>query len=171
MHTIGRIGEIFNISRSTLLYYDAIGLLSPSSRSPAGYRLYSGADKRKLEQVRMFRDLGVPLRSIRSFLDRKGDKLTPVLLKRLLAINSQICALRGQQRSILSMIETEGTLKGSKKTLRAHAPLGREAGITEENYRMVHRTFQKAAPAEHRRFLRHLGFTAAEIRRFVKKNS
>ncbi|MFC1747364.1 MerR family DNA-binding transcriptional regulator [Pseudomonadota bacterium] len=38
MHTIGEVSKRFSISRSTLLYYDAIGLLSPSGRSNANYR-------------------------------------------------------------------------------------------------------------------------------------
>ncbi len=37
MHTIGQIGKRFGLPRSTLLYYDAIGLLSPSRRSDANY--------------------------------------------------------------------------------------------------------------------------------------
>jgi hypothetical protein len=41
MLTIGRLAERFGLSRSTLLYYDSIELLSPSARSDANYRLYS----------------------------------------------------------------------------------------------------------------------------------
>jgi DNA-binding transcriptional MerR regulator len=43
MHTIGQAAKHANLSRSTLLYYDRIGLLRPSGRSRAGYRLYNGA--------------------------------------------------------------------------------------------------------------------------------
>jgi DNA-binding transcriptional MerR regulator len=171
MHTISQLGDLFRLSRSTLLYYDALGLLSPSLRSGVGYRLYSDEDRRRLQQICMFRDLGVPLKGIRTFLERKNDKVTPILLKRLLAINSEIDQLRDQQRSILGMIEAEGILKGSKPFLLRHRAIGREAGVTEKNYRSVHSIFQRAAPKEHRRFLKHLGFSDAEIRQFVKKNS
>ena len=171
MYTISQIGTLFNLSRSTLLYYDSVGLLSPSQRSPAGYRLYAEDKRKKLEQIRLFRDLGVPLKGILSFLERKTDTATPLLLKRLLAINSQIDELRSQQRAILGMLETEGILKGAKPFLRRHAELGKEAGITEENFRSVHRIFERAAPAEHRRLLKHLGFSPSEIRIFVKENT
>ncbi len=40
MITIGRLARRFGLSRSTLLYYDSIGLLSPSTRSAKDYRLY-----------------------------------------------------------------------------------------------------------------------------------
>jgi len=171
MFTISQLGDLFRLSRSTLLYYDALGLLSPSLRSEAGYRLYSKEDGDRLKQICMFRDLGVPLKAIRAFLGRRNDKLTPILLKRLLAINSEIDQLREQQRSILGMVETEGLLKGAKPFLPKHRELGKEAGIAENNFLSVHRIFQRAAPAEHKRFLKHLGFTNDEIRQFVKKSS
>jgi DNA-binding transcriptional MerR regulator len=169
VETISSLGSRFKISRSTLLYYDSIGLLSPSARSHAGYRLYSGKDAERLRSIRLFRDLGVPVKLIKAFIDGSAAKTTPMLLKRLLAINEQIDGLRNQQRRILGMIEAEGILKGAKKSLPSHAELGREAGVTENNARLIHRIFQRAAPAEHRRFLRHLGFTDAEIRVFIKK--
>src|SRR5574344_1987818 len=48
MHTIGQIAKRFALSRSTLLYYDTIGLLSPSGRSQANYRLYTDNDVRRM---------------------------------------------------------------------------------------------------------------------------
>ncbi|HET6451630.1 MAG TPA: MerR family transcriptional regulator [Spirochaetia bacterium] len=171
MYTISQIGNLFRLSRSTLLYYDTIGLLSPSLRSPAGYRLYSEKDREKLNQIRLFRGLGIPVSGVRLFFERKSETLTPFLLKRLLAINSQIDELRDQQRAILGMIETEGLLLGSKPFGQKHRELGKEVGLGEDNYRIVHRIFQRTSPAEHRRFLRHLGFTGPEIRAFVKKNA
>ena len=44
--TVGRLARAFGLSRSTLLYYDSIGLLRPTGRSPANYRLYTRADGR-----------------------------------------------------------------------------------------------------------------------------
>ena len=38
--TVRKLAEQFGISRTTLLYYDRIGLLCPEKRSRAGYRLY-----------------------------------------------------------------------------------------------------------------------------------
>ena len=171
MYTINQIGDLFQISRSTLLYYDSIGLFSPSSRSQAGYRLYSEEDKKRLEQIRLFRGLGVPVKGVQAFFAQKSNTVTPVLLKRLLAINSQIDALRGQQRAILAMIETEGLLRRAKPFMRKHRELGREAGLTEDNYRSAHQIFQRTSPVEHRKFLKHLGFTSSEIRFFLKKNA
>ena len=49
MYTVSKIAQRFGLSRSTLLYYDRIGLLSPSGRSPGDYRLYDQADCDRLE--------------------------------------------------------------------------------------------------------------------------
>ena len=45
--TITRLAKQFKLSRSTLLYYDRIGLLRPSGRSPSNYRLYTGSDRQR----------------------------------------------------------------------------------------------------------------------------
>ena len=49
--TVGRLARRFGLSRSTLLYYDSVGLLRPSDRSPAGYRLYTEKDLSRLEHT------------------------------------------------------------------------------------------------------------------------
>ena len=61
MLTIGRLARRFSLSRSTLLYYDSIGLLRPSGRSPANYRLYTERDRRRLELICRYREAGVPM--------------------------------------------------------------------------------------------------------------
>ncbi len=168
--TISACGRMFNLSRSTLLYYDSIGLLRPSDRTPAGYRLYGEQELKRLAQIRLFRDLGIPLKRIGAYLGKRGEGVAPVLLQRLLAINAEIDGLRGQQKAILDLIEQDGALKGAKPFLGRKKELGRQAGITPANYRGIHRLFEKTSPAEHRRFLRHLGFTTTEIRTFLKEN-
>ena len=64
MYTISQLGAMFGLSRSTLLYYDSLGLLRPSARSEAGYRLYSDDDCTRMRQIVLFRGLGVPLSKI-----------------------------------------------------------------------------------------------------------
>ncbi|HTP59604.1 MAG TPA: MerR family transcriptional regulator [Spirochaetia bacterium] len=170
-YTISRLASLFRLSRSTLLYYDSLGLLCASERSGAGYRLYSESDKERLGQIVLFRGLGVPLLKIRDLLGRSTDPRTPILMQRLLAINSQIDQLRSQQHAILDMVEAEGLLKGAATELSRHSPLGAAMGVTETNYRAVHRVFERVAPREHRRFLRFLGFTETQVRALLQKKS
>src|ERR687893_517728 len=52
----------------TLHHYDRIGLLSPSGRSAAGYRLYAPADLDRLHQVLLYRELGFSLEDVAALL-------------------------------------------------------------------------------------------------------
>ena len=50
-HTVGEVARLSHISVRTLHHYDAIGLVVPSGRSAAGYRLYCAEDLERLRQV------------------------------------------------------------------------------------------------------------------------
>ena len=75
-HTVGDVAALANVSVRTLHHYDRIGLLSPSTRSDAGYRLYAHADLERLQRILAYRELGFDLGAIRELLDGDGDDLT-----------------------------------------------------------------------------------------------
>jgi DNA-binding transcriptional MerR regulator len=56
-----------------LHHYDRLGLLKPSGRTAAGYRLYTDRDFAHLEQIVALKFIGFPLSQIRDLLDRKGS--------------------------------------------------------------------------------------------------
>jgi len=56
-YTVGEVAHLSHISVRTLHHYDGIGLLTPSGRSAAGYRLYSDADLRRLQRILFYREL------------------------------------------------------------------------------------------------------------------
>jgi DNA-binding transcriptional MerR regulator len=68
-YTVRRVAEMAGITVRTLHHYDALGLLSPSMRSAAGYRLYGEADLLRLQQILFFRELGFPLEQIRAIVE------------------------------------------------------------------------------------------------------
>jgi DNA-binding transcriptional MerR regulator len=56
-----RVKEVASLSGLTvraLHHYDSIGLLAPSARSGAGYRLYDDDDLLRLQQILIGRELG-----------------------------------------------------------------------------------------------------------------
>ena len=57
------------VSVRALHHYDEIGLLVPSGRTAAGYRLYDEADVLRLQQILIGRELGLSLEQIRQSLD------------------------------------------------------------------------------------------------------
>ena len=166
-YTVGVLAELCGLSRSALLYYDAEGLLSPSARSAAGYRLYSEADRRRLERIVAYRSLGISLERIKRYLDAPTDGPVGMLLRRVFEINAQIEELRRQQRVLLDLVEEDGSLAGAKDRLHALEGLGREAGLDQTTYAAIHGSFERSAPESHRRLLRLLGFSKADIREFL----
>jgi DNA-binding transcriptional MerR regulator len=54
-----------------LHHYDRLGILKPSGRTAAGYRLYTDSDLVQLEQVVALKFIGFPLSQIRELLSRK----------------------------------------------------------------------------------------------------
>ena len=70
--TVGELSRLTGVTVRALRYYDEIGLVPPSARSDAGYRLYGDRDVLRLQQVLVLRELGVPLDEIGPAID--GDR-------------------------------------------------------------------------------------------------
>lgn len=66
---IGEVVERTGLSVPTLRHYDHVGLITPSGRSPGGFRLYSEADIRRVLLVRRMKPLGFTLDQMREFLE------------------------------------------------------------------------------------------------------
>ena len=66
---VGEVAALAGVTVRTLHHYDRIGLLSPSERTPAGYRRYTPSDLDRLHQVLVYRELGFPLEEIATLLD------------------------------------------------------------------------------------------------------
>ena len=67
MRTVKEISELTGISVRTLHYYDEIGLLKPTQKSDAGYRLYDDRALEILQQILFFREFDIPLKEIRFY--------------------------------------------------------------------------------------------------------
>jgi DNA-binding transcriptional MerR regulator len=69
VRTVSEVSELTGVTIRTLHHYDEIGLLAPSARSEAGYRLYSYDDLTRLQEVLGWRALGFSLAEVRKLLD------------------------------------------------------------------------------------------------------
>lgn len=69
MRTVKEISELTGISVRTLHYYDEIGLLKPTQKSDAGYRLYDDKALETLQQILFFREFDISLKEIKAVLD------------------------------------------------------------------------------------------------------
>jgi DNA-binding transcriptional MerR regulator len=164
MLTAGRLARRFGLSRTALLYYDGIGLLRASTRSPAGYRLYSDGDIHRLEQILRLRSAGLELDQIRRLLDAPADALTEALERRLEELNDEVDHLRHQQRFILGLLQT----RSSRKPLRTMSrsiwkSLLIAAGFTQDDLAAWHAGFERDSPVRHQAFLKLLRIPEAEV--------
>lgn len=72
--TVGELSRLTGVTVRALHHYDEIGLVRPSQRTPAGYRLYDDHDVVRLQQVLLFRELGVSLDEIAAALDENTER-------------------------------------------------------------------------------------------------
>ena len=68
-YTVQQLARLAGVSVRTLHHYDHIGLLKPSARTEAGYRLYGEADLLRLQQILFFKEFDFPLADIQAILD------------------------------------------------------------------------------------------------------
>jgi MerR family transcriptional regulator, thiopeptide resistance regulator len=103
MRRIGEVAEATGLTVRTLHHYDEIGLLAPSGRSAAGYRLYADDDVRRLYRIVAFRRLGLALGEIGALLD--GDDADPraVIRAQLDRLDAEV-ALRERLRARLTRL-------------------------------------------------------------------
>lgn len=69
MKTVHEVSKLAKVSVRTLHYYDNIGLLSPTTVTEAGYRLYDDTALERLQYILLFRELGFPLKEIKKILN------------------------------------------------------------------------------------------------------
>lgn len=164
MVTIGALARAHGLARSTLLYYDAIGLLSPAQRSANGYRRYGPEEERRLALICTYRRAGLSLDAIRRALDGASEGLAAVLEERISELDADIERLRDQQRLISGLLERPDLLRRERVLdKRTWVDLLAASGMSEADMERWHAEFERTAPAKHQRFLELLGLPAAEI--------
>lgn len=138
MRTVKEISDITGISVRTLHYYDEIGILKPTSKSEAGYRLYDDEALETLRQILFFREFDIPLKEIKSVMDNPALDRNQILqmqrgmllakkerMERLIRSIDDI--LKGEEKmdfEVFSKTETEGIfnamLQSMNKEQRMH---------------------------------------------------
>lgn len=110
-YQVKEVAALANVSVRTLHHYDAIGLLEPSGRTEAGYRLYSDDDLLRLQQILLGRELGLSLEAIRRSLDDPSfDRRQALLLQRaeLQARSAQAAAMLRAVDAALAVLDGAG---------------------------------------------------------------
>lgn len=68
-YAVKKLAEMAGVSVRTLHHYDRIGLLQPSVRTEAGYRLYGEKELLRLQQILFYKEMDFELKTIADLLD------------------------------------------------------------------------------------------------------
>jgi DNA-binding transcriptional MerR regulator len=162
--TVTNLARACGLSRSTVLYYESMGLLPSARRSAGNYRQYGEKDLQRLRQICMYRSAGLKLDDIRLLLDEPRSDATAVLKRRLAQLSEEIETLRDHQRAIARLLkDTDQLRRFSMVTKEKWVEVMRAAGFTDEDMHRWHAQFETSAPEEHQEFLEFLHVPAAEV--------
>jgi DNA-binding transcriptional MerR regulator len=115
MLKVGELAALAKLTVRTLHHYDSIGLLQPSARSDAGYRLYDRDDVARLHQIQALRSFGMSLADIGLYLDSPEGSPLAVVERQLAALDQQMREAE-QMRKHLLRLHTE-LAQGSRPDL------------------------------------------------------
>ncbi len=101
---VGELAARTGLTVRTLHHYDTIGLLTPSARTDAGYRLYSRSDVARLHGIQALQQLGLPLNEIGSMLDGDGAAL-PAIIARQIEVLDQEVSRATELRASLGLLQ------------------------------------------------------------------
>ena len=171
MYTIKQLCLKAGLSRSTLLYYDSLGLVSPSARSQANYRLYSDDDVRRLERVCLYKEAGVSLEEIGRILSLDENLERSILEKTMNLLNVQARNIREKQMKISEL------LQGEKQEFDPGFWMDKEfvvsalkaADFSADTLLKFHEILEGESPAKHQKFLDLLGLTEIEMKYILDK--
>jgi len=115
MYTIRDLCKISKLSRSTILYYDSLGLLKPTERSAANYRIYSDESLEVLRKICLYREAGVSLEDIGSLIaaPENDDTKIHILESTLLRLNNLARTVQKKQNMVIDMIKIHCEKSGS----------------------------------------------------------
>lgn len=162
--TVGKLAKKFGLSRSTLLYYDKIGLLSPALHVKGEYRTYGDDEQGRLTLICRYRKAGIPLREIQKILDSPDSSFTEILHKRFKELDKEIAELHEQQKIIAGLLQNSALDRESTvMNKELWVSLLEAAGFSERDMRKWHRQFEQTAPDLHMLFLQQLHIPEDEI--------
>ena len=162
--TLGQLARSTGLARSSLLHYEALGLLRPAGRSAGGYRLYGEAEIERLQAIRSYREAGLSLAAIGELLEKHPGGTAQLLERQLFELNAEVARLRAQQKRLATLL-AQPELRDSRRP-RGKAEwveLLRKAGFDDDDMHRWHAEFEADAPETHAAFLRSLGLSEKEI--------
>ena len=116
--TVGQVAERLGVTVRTLHHYDAIGLVVPSERTSARYRLYTVEDITRLQHVVVYRRLGFALEEIALLLDDRAAADDGAVIGHLRRQRAAVMSRLDEMRDLVTAIDRalEKEMSGIKLT-------------------------------------------------------
>lgn len=108
LYTIGELARRTGLSVKTIRFYADAGVVPPTDRTHAGYRLYDVAAITKLELVRTLRELGAGLDDVQRVLASEAT-LTQLAAKHLELVEGQLRTLRIRRAVLRAVVKLDST--------------------------------------------------------------
>ena len=144
MKTVKEVSKLAGVSIRTLRYYDEIGLLKPTATTEAGYRLYSDKDLERLQEIMFFKEMELPLESIKQLLEDPN-------MDRQEMLRMQQAVLEKKRNRLNGIIELIRDVREGVNTMSFEA-------FNEDDIRkIVEHTIEQAKPEDIRRFVEQFG--------------
>ena len=175
MLTVTKLARCCGLSRSTILYYESLGLLRPALRTGANYREYGETEVARLRQICAYRDAGLTLADIRVLMeseqrdarkDGRQNHAAAILKRRLVELDREVSVLREHQQAIARLLSTRvAKWRTEMMTKDKWVSILRSAGFSDDDMHRWHRVFEQTAPDDHQEFLEYLHISPDEINR------
>jgi DNA-binding transcriptional MerR regulator len=131
---VGELAERTGLSVRALHYYEEIGLLLPSHRTPSNHRLYTAEDVARLQRIRSLRQMGFTL-------ERIADLLTDPSITPLKIVEDHLALVREQ---VVLQERLLGRLESLARTLRRDGDVDTDAFLnTIEEMTMWEKAFSQ----------------------------
>lgn len=148
MHTIAAAVRCVGVARSTLLYYERIGLIRPVRDPSNGYRRYSDRDLERLILLKQLQQAGLSLAECRQCLDGHMD--AALLAQRLVGVETQLQSLLAARSVLMTMQQ------------RLSGVMPDTADFSKVSQYDWHAAFVSRSPEAYRQFLQSLGYSKKE---------
>ena len=127
--TIGQVAQATGVTTPTLRYYEEEGILSPTTRSRAGYRLYDAQAVEQLRFIRSAQTVGFTLDDIRTLARLEGAsgksckaEVRRLLEQRLAEVNEKMKDLKRIQQALGQALDRCQRSNGECKVLKEIRP-------------------------------------------------
>lgn len=144
MRTVKEVSQLTGISIRTLRYYDEIGLLKPARISENQYRLYDDKALEKLQEIMFFKEMDIPLETIKKLLENPELDRKEILLFQKTLLERK----RNRLNGIIELIED---VREGVNTMSF------EAFSEEDIERIVEHTIEKIKPEQLQDFTQKFG--------------